>query len=287
MYKILKFKWLLWYLLISSILIQCNTCSNGDRSKDEKVLLTDFTIENIKDDELRKLIERLNKGEELDVNRPTVFGELPLELALKEYNAKEIVKFLLAKGANVNIKGGLGNTPLMMAASGRGYREDEIIYILIKAGAEKDAQNNQGETALMVAVKHSQKERVDVLVKAGVDVNKQDQAGKTALHLAIGSYNRDELVKNLLKSPQLDLLARDHQGNLVFHEIAEKRQYSFDEETKKIVMILINKIKSKGLNLPLDQWKNKARDTPWDLVRALYNNGKEKEWLEKQLTSLS
>jgi ankyrin repeat protein len=296
MYDFSKHKyWLLaWLLLMSSVLVQCMSCAKGGTpsTPSNSSNLKDYMIKNIKDDELKKLVEKLNKGEKVDLNQRNTYGELPLELAFKEMWREDIVKFLLEKGADVNLIDELGNTPLMNAVSSSSYIGRETIKILLEAGSNKDVQNKEGKTALMLAVieSHKSADEVDLLVKAGADVNKQDQEGKTALHLALETSITESIVKILLKSPQINLLVKDNKGNLVFHELAEMRRvYMSDTAFKQNVSLLINKMKSQGIVITPNQWNNKVGYKPWELLltRTIITESdwKDAKWLKKQLTA--
>ncbi len=61
----------------------------------------------------------------------------------------DVVKALLAKGADVNARSANGWSPLLSAAAGK--RGNEIIPILLDSGADARATDNGGENALMNA----------------------------------------------------------------------------------------------------------------------------------------
>ena len=71
-----------------------------------------------------------------------------IQLLLKACNKGylEIVKCLLAAGADKDKADNDGSTPLIEAASGGHV---EIVQLLLSAGADKDKANNDGETALI------------------------------------------------------------------------------------------------------------------------------------------
>jgi serine/threonine-protein phosphatase 6 regulatory ankyrin repeat subunit B len=61
------------------------------------------------------------------------------------YNREDIVVKLLKKGADINIKNYIGQTPLMIA-SVKGY--ENLVDLLLKGGAYKNSKNFRGRTAL-------------------------------------------------------------------------------------------------------------------------------------------
>lgn len=85
-------------------------------------------------------------------------------------------------GANVDIRNGLGETPLMWAVY---YNHINVIKCLVRNGADVNAQRNDGYTALMRAVGCDYISIVRYLVNNGADVNARDNAGYTALEYAI------------------------------------------------------------------------------------------------------
>ena len=91
----------------------------------------------------------------------------------------EIIKLLIAKGANVNAKDKDGRISLHMASN------KEITGLLIAAGADVNAKNDNGRTPLHNAagIKYF-KEVVEVLIANGADVNAKKDDGYTPLHLS-------------------------------------------------------------------------------------------------------
>jgi cytohesin len=69
-------------------------------------------------------------------------SQLPLSLAVQEGH-KEIFELIIAKGTDVNAKGGIGGgTPLHRAAT------KEIVELLITKGADVNARDDVGKTPL-------------------------------------------------------------------------------------------------------------------------------------------
>lgn len=76
----------------------------------------------------------------------------------------DMVSALIAAGANVNVHGKDGTTPLMLAAE-QGY--PEAVRVLIKAGASVNARNNQGQSVLALAMKDGDEDTQRLLREAG------------------------------------------------------------------------------------------------------------------------
>jgi ankyrin repeat protein len=77
---------------------------------------------------------------------PKDFSRSPLMYAVERHDVV-LVKALLARGANVNLKSGIGTTPLMTATVSC-VPSVEVVKLLVAAGADADARSNDGETAL-------------------------------------------------------------------------------------------------------------------------------------------
>ena len=103
-----------------------------------------------------------------------------------------MVKFLIESKADVNVKDGSGDTPLMTNAETTGHTDQpEIAKALIAAKAAVNTQNNDGETALFKASQENA-EVVRVLLANGADPNLKNKEGTSPAQVAIGST--DSLV---------------------------------------------------------------------------------------------
>ena len=144
-------------------------------------------------------------GRDTDAGPPPDANEwLALE-GLKGAPKQELVKLLMAHGADVNARadgspprfgagrarGGslAGATPFLFAAKAG---DVAVMRLLLAAGADPRATTKSGATALMLAaglVKTNTSERdaldaIKLCVELGADVNAGDEAGETALHSA-------------------------------------------------------------------------------------------------------
>ena len=117
----------------------------------------------------------------------------------------EIVRLLLAKGADPNARGQYGQTALMHANT------SAKVNLLIANRAEINAKDAQGKTALMEAAGRGHTDVVRVLLDKGADTNAVDQAGNNALLRSLQADNiRDveEFVKSRLEVARVLLQAK-------------------------------------------------------------------------------
>ena len=163
-----------------------------------------------------KALEKLIK-DDTDLNKE-YDNITPLGLAAAR-NDKEMVKFLVEKGADINLEDGYGYTPLMKAidyynvglakniidlkpdlnavcsatgdtpltylvnANKYGGGAD-LCYYMIKNGADINKKNKEGNTSLMIAAASYNYAIVGVLVNMGADYNIKNKEGKTAIDIA-------------------------------------------------------------------------------------------------------
>jgi uncharacterized protein len=116
------------------------------------------------------------------------------------------VKMMLDRGANVNLVGEEGLTPVMISARVTYRVGVEMTALLIKKGADVNAKASKGSTPLMFAswgvATHYQNEYVKVvrlLIKNGAKVNIKNQMGDTPLSIA-KSGNWNKIVTALKKA---------------------------------------------------------------------------------------
>ncbi len=115
-------------------------------------------------------------------------------------SSAEIIRTLLAAGADHRLMTDDGTTPLMMAAGlGRathtpGYQRgvrspsgEESVRVLLEAGADINAVNEADFTALHGAAFRGLNEIAQILVENGADIDARDFRGRTPFRLAEGS----------------------------------------------------------------------------------------------------
>ena len=103
----------------------------------------------------------------------------------------DIVRCLLKKGADMNIKDNFGWTALMRAAS-NGH--DKVVQVLVDKGADMNIKDRDGWTALIRAAIMGYDKVVQVLVDEGADMNIKNRDGDTALMMAAASGRCKEIL---------------------------------------------------------------------------------------------
>jgi ankyrin repeat protein len=112
------------------------------------------------DDEVARALFDLGTPIEFaDGNGITMLGRAALN------NEVSMARWLIGRGANVNVVDKLGMTPLLWAAS-MDFGDPAMIELLLKSGASADAKNRDGLTALDLARKYGHSESVPALSRA-------------------------------------------------------------------------------------------------------------------------
>jgi ankyrin repeat protein len=147
-----------------------------------------------------KLLHAQSRADEL--NAQTINGEIknngytPLALAEFATNHNKMIQLLIAHGADVNLRGVTGTTPLYWAIL-RDQKDDE--KFLLDHGADPNLTNAFGDTPLICAIQLGYLSMVQPLVEKGADVNAQNQSLMRALGYAMGNPNDDSIVEYLKK----------------------------------------------------------------------------------------
>lgn len=92
-----------------------------------------------------------------------------------------IVRDVIEKGADVNVKNKIGMTPLMFAVA---QRTTSMAELFVQNGARLDEADKFGKTALMHAAEYGGPDVVHFLLANGANINAKDNDGKTALMYA-------------------------------------------------------------------------------------------------------
>ena len=138
-----------------------------------------------------KVMQLLNENPPGLVDARDGDGNTPLIITIARRD--DWAGFLLNRGADPNLAGKGGETPLIAAARVGFF---DAVSWLLNAGAKVDAENRMGETALIIAVQQRQAQIVRKLLTAGADPDKTDSAaGLSARDYAV----RDSRSRQILQ----------------------------------------------------------------------------------------
>lgn len=139
----------------------------------------------------------------------------------------EVIRILLARGANPAARRKDLSTALHLAAAGRsgglptgprtipGASNVEAIKLLVKASLDVDAFNANGQTALHAAAQRGFDEGVKTLVELGATLDLRDKQKRTPLDLALGVGLRG-------RNPEEDVPVRENTAALLRELMAKK-----------------------------------------------------------------
>jgi ankyrin repeat protein len=116
----------------------------------------------------------------------------------------ELVRALIKSRANVTLKNQLGTTALTEAAI---VGSAPIVDALLKAGADPNTKNPEGETALMAVARAGNVEAASRLLEAGADINARERFGGQSALMWAASQSQPDMVR-FLASKGADLNAR-------------------------------------------------------------------------------
>jgi len=125
------------------------------------------------------------------VNNDSVNGP-PLHTAIRRHDL-EMVKFLLANGADVNKKDRQGMPPILLACI---ESQIEIIKLFLRKGVDVDSTEQHGRTSLIYAARFGNYDLVKILLEHGADPRKM---GINNTYSAMDAATRQD-IKDLLQS---------------------------------------------------------------------------------------
>jgi uncharacterized protein len=134
-------------------------------------------LEAVKKKEGQEVTDMLAKGSPNLINtRDVTSGETALHFVTTRRDLTWM-RFLIERGANVNVRDARGVTPLVIACN---LNFTEGVELLVESGARIDDSNNAGETPLITAVHNRNLPLMRILLKAGADPDRADNSGRTA-----------------------------------------------------------------------------------------------------------
>ena len=108
----------------------------------------------------------------------------------------QIMAILYKAGADINVRDGVGDSPLDLAAE---HDQLDAAKLLLEMKARVNDQDKNGMTALMFAAKSGDVEMVRLMLEGGANVNVVDYTGRDALGWAQESH-RQMVVQTLRRA---------------------------------------------------------------------------------------
>ncbi|MCE5231121.1 ankyrin repeat domain-containing protein [bacterium] len=199
----------------------------------------------------------------------------------------DMVKLLIAKGANVNTVNRDGLTPLDLAVIG-GHQETAAA--ILAGDANINAKDPQGKTPLMYAAEYGHEGMTAFLIGKGADVKASDRLGRTALHWA-AMKGKTSVVKPLLTAGA-DINATETQGKTPLDFARQYNQPEFAQMLEELgagMPPLLFAAKSGDLKAVQDLLKKgadvKTRDDQGETALHLAVNGGHQDIAEALLTA--
>ena len=154
----------------------------------------------IKDRDGAKVTEFIDSaaGSTLINTKDYTAGEGALHIVVKRRDDMWL-RFLLAKGANPNIRDKAGNSPLILSAQ-LGFPEG--IDVLIGSRADVNLANDSGETALIIAVQRRDVAVVRQLLAAGADTKRPDHIAGLSAHDYAARDTRSTAILRLIEDAE-------------------------------------------------------------------------------------
>jgi ankyrin repeat protein len=160
-------------------------------------------------------VKRLIEQDPKLVNSRNSLGRFPLEIAAQT-GRMEIVRFLLEKGADVNLNRD-GSTALHMAALYGG--KTELVVLLLEKGADMNARTKRGDTPLNLAVIGGQRAIADLLLDRGAKINLENQDFTRLLAMAAAAGIKR--IVEIALTKEVDFFIKTGTGATLLHSAAE------------------------------------------------------------------
>lgn len=138
-------------------------------------------------------------GQTIINTRDVTKGEGALHIVVKRGDSTYL-QYLLAKGADPNLRDGNGDTPMLLAVQAA---QPALVELLIRGKANVNLANGRGETPLIHAVQRRELGMVRVLLAAGADADQTDNvAGMSARDYAKADTRSPAIAKLIQDTPQ-------------------------------------------------------------------------------------
>ncbi|AWC27482.1 MULTISPECIES: ankyrin repeat domain-containing protein [Bacillus cereus group] len=141
---------------------------------------------------------------------------------------------LIKDGANINVTGDQGETPIMAATY---YNHVETVKALIQAGADIELQDKKQDNPFLYASTEGYVDIVRLTIDAGTNVRETNRSGGTAL-IPAAERGHVEVVEELLNRTDIDVNDKNDDGWTALLKAIVLGNGS--ENHKQVVQLLIN-----------------------------------------------
>ncbi|XP_062617455.1 uncharacterized protein LOC134279109 isoform X2 [Saccostrea cucullata] len=200
----------------------------------------DDIVEGDKDENLPMLPEEVTDDYQLDI----VFARMEE----KSVHLRTIRRFY-KKGADLNMKNKMGETPLMIEIS-KFCPSIDVVKSLLHYQANPNVQDNCGRSCLHKLLLQNYKKNIPIekflalLIKSGADLNMVDKFGNSPILTELKRQRPRSGILNQLIDAQIDMRIADSNGKTAL-SVALAASYETDIMKKEIVKILL---KSKSVD---------------------------------------
>ena len=274
------------YLIV--LCLFCMQCLGGGTSEHAEIDgISNFTINNLDDEHLKKILKELRRGKKDNIDEPDEDGNTALHLAtgLKySGNRLKIVAYLLKQEASVNKENKKGLTPLNLLVK-KDPTNTDTLKLLLKHKADVNKADKEGVTPLMYSLKgYNNEEVLEALLDKDPDLKATDKEQKTVLHRIFYDSSTDRLsnLKLLLKHEKTNtavLKAKDKDGNTLLHAALSGKYPHTDDDRLEAFKLLVEKMKEEFKKSGMTQAelkkfeKNTADEFPTNVSKLSdYNN---------------
>ena len=193
----------------------------------------------------------------------------------------ELLKDLLKRGMNVNIRNAEGDTPFHLAAKSVSNNRMKILKILLDHGFNINIKNNLGRNALHFLITNYDQSIFKLFIENGIDINAVDNNGVTPLSLAFaddGSYLIYDFIEN-----GADLNVKDEKGNYIIHKVLRSDSFNGTSKFNLIKILLKKKVE---INV-VDEYGNSplhiaASQEFFEIVKLLVDNYADTDILNRE-----
>jgi ankyrin repeat protein len=162
----------------------------------------------------------INRGADVNVNDKYDITPMTLLIEILSTGTQnkyvEILKFLIANGANVREESHFGMTALHWAAIAA---QKDIAELLIAKGADINAKDMDGQTPLHIASSEGNLDIARLLIEKGANLNTQDEHVRATPLDRAAFLGHKDIVKFLV-TKGADITVRDHSGHTPLHNAA-------------------------------------------------------------------